>query len=79
MNFGSLFANARRRVSSLFALLLGDVIYALLPILAILFVIQAFHFDLPHGILYLPEWSFASIVFLGLSIKTGPELDHKAS
>ncbi|HSU12535.1 MAG TPA: hypothetical protein VLK66_00430 [Longimicrobium sp.] len=54
----------------LFELLVGDVAYPLLPILAVLFVVTAFHFDLPFGIFYLPEWSFASIIFLGLAIRT---------
>jgi hypothetical protein len=56
-----------------FSLFAGDVLYTVLPI--IVYAIVRLTYRRPfHDFLGLPEWSFASIVFYGLSIRRTTEL-----
>jgi len=68
------FAGLKRLMNNLaFILFNGDVLYTVLPIIvyAIVRVTYRRQFD---DFLALPEWSFASIVFYGLSIRRTTEL-----
>lgn len=63
-------------INTLLMLFLGDVAYAVLPIITIAVLRRALNQPFDDFFL-LPEWSFASIVFFGLSIRHTLELKVK--
>jgi hypothetical protein len=76
MTKGHLKPRLKLPLNTLMIACFGDVVYTVLPILALAVLRVTLNKGFSNFLL-LPEWSFASIVFFGLSIRQGLELKIK--